>query len=134
MSTPETNEKESVHVITSVQRRRRYAASQKQAIVQRTYADGWSVSSVAREYGIAPSQLYHWRKAMEDGALTGVASDDGVVAKSEMKKLQERTRRLERLLGMKTEEVEVLKEAVRLAREKKLGGVPKYIWTRLCLP
>ena len=37
-----------------------------------------------------------------------------------MKKLQERIRRLERLLGQKTEDVEILKEAIRIAREKKL--------------
>ena len=35
-------------------------------------------------------------------------------------KAEERIRRLERLLGMKTEEVEILKEAVRIGREKKL--------------
>ncbi|RYF46306.1 MAG: IS3 family transposase, partial [Cytophagaceae bacterium] len=69
---------------------------------------------------IAPSQLYQWRRAMEKGALTGVGSQEELVAKSELRKLQERMRRLERLLGMKTEEVEVLKEAVRIGREKKL--------------
>ena len=57
---------------------------------------------------------------MEDGAMTGVGSEQRVVPESELKKAQERIRRLERLLGMKTEEVEVLKEAVRIGREKKL--------------
>lgn len=46
---------------------------------------------------------------MEDGALTGVSSDEGVVSKEDYKELQARARRLERFLGMKTEEVEVLK-------------------------
>jgi transposase len=41
-----------------------------------------------------------------------------VVTESELKKAQERIKRLERLLGQKTEEVEVLKEAVRIGREK----------------
>lgn len=57
---------------------------------------------------------------MEDGALTGVGSEECVVAESELKKAQDRIKRLERILGQKTEEVEILKEAVRIGREKKL--------------
>jgi transposase len=37
-----------------------------------------------------------------------------------MNQMQNRTKSLERTLGRKTEEVEILKEAVRIAREKKL--------------
>lgn len=120
MSTTETKKPETVHIVTSVQRRRRYAAHEKHAIVIETYETGQSVSVVARKYAVAPSQLYQWRKAMEDGAPVGVSTDEGVVSKAEYKRLQERSRRLERLLGMKTEEVECLKEAVRIGREKKL--------------
>jgi transposase len=57
---------------------------------------------------------------MEQGALTAVDKEERVVAESELKKAQERIRRLERILGQKTEEVEILKEAVRIGREKKL--------------
>ena len=57
---------------------------------------------------------------MEQGALTAVGNEERVVAESELKKAQERISRLERLLGQKTEEVEILKEAVRIGREKKL--------------
>jgi transposase len=109
-----------VNVITSVQRRRRWAGSEKRAMVQETYEPGSSVSYVARRHGISPSQLFYWRRRMEEGALTGVASEEKVVPESVLKKANERIRRLEALLGRKTEEVEVLKEAVRLGREKKL--------------
>lgn len=57
---------------------------------------------------------------MEEGARVGVSTDEGVVTKAGYKKLQERTWRHERLLGIKTEEVECLKESVRLGRERKL--------------
>ena len=57
---------------------------------------------------------------MEQGGLIAVGKEEVVVAESELKKAQDRIRRLERLLGQKTEEVEVLKEAVRIGREKKL--------------
>lgn len=49
-----------------------------------------------------------------------VGSEERVVPESELKAAEDRIRRLERLLGQKTEEVEVLKEAVKIAREKKL--------------
>lgn len=45
---------------------------------------------------------------MENGALTGVGSEERVVPESDMKKLQDRVERL------------LVKEAVRIGREKKL--------------
>ena len=57
---------------------------------------------------------------MENGALTAVDKEERVIPESELNKALERIKRLERLLGQKTEEVEVLKEAVRIGREKKL--------------
>ena len=41
---------------------------------------------------------------MKDGARVGVFMNEGLVSEAEQKKIQERTQRLERLLGMKTEE------------------------------
>lgn len=57
---------------------------------------------------------------MENGALTGVGSEDHVVPHSELKKALDRIKRLEQILGRKTEEVEILKEGIRIGREKKL--------------
>ena len=57
-----TGKIEHVEVITSVQRRRRWSAEEKAAIVQQTYAPGMSVSLVARRHGIAPNQLFTWRR------------------------------------------------------------------------
>jgi len=107
-------------VITAVERRRRWAPAEKKAIVEETYMPGMSVSAVARKHGIPPSQVFYWRRRMEEGALTGVGIDERLVAESELKKALDRIRRLERLLGQKTEEVECLKEAIKIAREKKL--------------
>jgi len=57
---------------------------------------------------------------LEKGALTGVDCEDAVVSKKEMKKLKQRIRELEAALGRKTLDNEILKEAVKLGREKKL--------------
>ena len=100
--------------------RPRHAALEKKRIVEETYLAGNSVSYVARQHGISPGLLYKWRQAMEEGALTAVACEEPVVSQQEIKKLKNRVRELEAALGRKTLTVEILKEAVKLGREKKL--------------
>jgi transposase len=56
---------------------------------------------------------------MIDGGREAVRADDDVVPASETRRLEERVRELERVLGRKTLEVEILKEAIDLARAKK---------------
>ncbi len=109
-----------IEVITSIQRRRRWAAEEKRAIVEEAEQLGASISSVARKYGINPNQLFHWRRLIRQGSLSAVRADEEVVPVSEVKQLRARLRELERLLGKKTMEVEILKEAMELSREKKL--------------
>ncbi len=84
-----------------------------------------SVSYVARKYGVSPSQLFTWRKLAREGKLSAIRAGEEVVAASEVRELKARIRELERLLGKKTLENEILKDAVRIAREKRLiSGVP----------
>jgi transposase len=112
------NKGEQVEVVTSVQRRRRWAAAEKRAIVQESYQPGMSVSAVARTHGIAPNQLFDWRRRMEAGALTAMAAADNVVPERQLRELEAKVHKLERVLGQKTVENEILKEAVRIGREK----------------
>ena len=56
---------------------------------------------------------------MSEGGKEAVRADDAVVPASEVRRLEEQVRELERLLGRKTMEVEILKEALDLARAKK---------------
>jgi transposase len=114
------NKKETVHVITSVERRRRWSIYEKKAIVEETYEQGKSVSYVARKHGIAASQVFLWRRKMEEGALVGVSCQENVIPETEYKQALDRIKRLERVLGQKTEEVEILKEAIKIGHEKKL--------------
>ena len=112
--------KAKVELVTSVQRRRRWSAAEKMEILAEAEQRGMSMSYVARKHGIAASQIFKWKKLKEAGAITAVDSDDDVVPVSEVRELKERIKRLEWILGRKTEEAEVLKEAVRIGREKKL--------------
>ena len=82
---------------------------------------GMNVSLVAREHGVAPSLLFRWRKLSSQGALQAVGADESVVPASEYKALQQQVRELHRLLGKKTLENEILKEATEVAREEKVA-------------
>ncbi len=107
-----------VEVITGVARRRRFSTELKLAVVAETMQPGMSVSYVARRHGLSPSLVFRWRQLMSEGGKEAVRADDEVVAASEVRRLEQRVRELERLLGRKTMEVEILKEALDLARAK----------------
>jgi len=109
-----------VEVITSVQRRRRWTAEQKKAMVEEAEQPGNSISSVARKYEVHPNQLFRWRRLIHEGALLAARSEEPLVPLSEVKNLRKQVRELQRLLGKKTMEVEILREALEIAREKKL--------------
>src|SRR5215813_9195397 len=106
-----TGKIEHVEVITSVQRRRRWSAEEKAAIVQETYAPGMSVSLVAHRHGIGPGQLFRWRRLYAEGALSAVGACEEVVPASEYRALQSQVR--------EPLENEILREALDLARPKK---------------
>ncbi len=110
---------ERVEVITGRERRRRYSAEEKVRLVEETTRPGMTVSAVARLHGVSPSLLFGWRRRMAEGGQVAVQADDEVVAASRVRELEARVRDLERLLGRKTLEVEVLKEALAVARVKK---------------
>ena len=120
MSGSSNKRSQQVEVITSVQRRRRWSVQEKLEIIEETEQPGMSVSYVARQHGISPSLLFKWRKLYREGALTAIDANEPVVAASEVKRLKKQVRELERLLGKKTMEVEILKDAIEIAREKKL--------------
>jgi transposase len=56
--------KPAIEVITSVQRRRRWSAVEKERLVAASLEPCAGVSAVAREAGIHPSQLYGWRRQL----------------------------------------------------------------------
>lgn len=119
MSRQIANDYPTVEVVNVVQRRR-WSVADKVRMVEEASQPGMNVSYVARKYGIAPNLLFRWRKLMSDGGKVAVQADDKVVSISESKALKKRIRDLERLLGKKTMEAEILKEALEIAREKKL--------------
>ena len=108
-----------VEIITDGGRRRRWSATEKLRIVEETLDERTSISVVARRNGVAPNLLYRWRRLMLEGGAVAVSNDDEVTSNRAVRHLEERIRELERQLGRKTLEVEILKEALDKARPKK---------------
>ena len=102
-----TNTADRVEIITSVQRRRRWTASEKVRMVEETFEPGMTVSLVARRHGVAPNQLFTWRRLVAQGSLTAAGSGEEVVPASDYRALQNQVRELHRLLGKKTLEAEI---------------------------
>jgi transposase len=113
-------------IITSVQRRRRWAAAEKVRMVEETFEPGMTVSLVARRHGVAPNQLFTWRRLVVEGALTAAGSGEQVVPASDYRALQSQVRELQRLLGKKTLEAEILKEARPAQAAKKQPSGDRY--------
>ncbi|EHL6404048.1 IS3 family transposase [Escherichia coli] len=104
------------------EKRRRRTTQEKIAIVQQSFEPGMTVSLVARQHGVAASQLFLWRKQYQEGSLTAVAAGEQVVPASELAAAMKQIKELQRLLGKKTMENELLKEAVEYGPCKKVDS------------
>jgi len=88
-----------MEVLTGPERRRRWTAEQKLAMVRESLEPGKSVSMVARQHGVNPNQLFHWRKLYQDGSLSAVKAGEEVVPASELADALKQIRELQRMLG-----------------------------------
>ncbi len=90
-------------------RRPRWSAEQKLAVLQE-WKNGVPLEEVCRKYALNAAQLYRWRRSLERGL-----KDSGeLVPKSQVLALQKRVEELERALGRKSLEVDVLKKTFEL--------------------
>jgi transposase len=106
-----------VEVITSVRRRRRWSA-EKGADRAGDLRRGcrcrwWRGSTGQRRTRSSPG-----RRLYAEGALSAVGAGEEVVPASEYRALQHQVRELQRLLGKKTLENEVLRDALELVQPK----------------
>lgn len=107
-----------ISVVAEVQRRRRFSVRDKLIAVRESNEPRMSVSYVARKYGIYPSLFFNWRRRMAEGGKQAIEADDDVVAAGEVRELKRWIRELERVLGKKTLESEILRDTVELAHQK----------------
>jgi transposase len=69
-----------IEVITGVERRRKWSAQEKVAIVAESLAEGAVVSEVARHHGLSPQQLFGWRARLRDAVKGSAPSPDATPA------------------------------------------------------
>jgi len=106
-------------IITDGGRRRHWSAPEKLRIVEETLDSRESISVVASRNGGAPNLLYRWRRLMLEGGSVAVSGNDDGTSDRQVREMETRIRELERQLGRKTLEVEILKEALERSRPKK---------------
>jgi transposase len=56
-----------VQIFTGVERRRRWSAEQKRAVVEAAFAPGAVVAAVARQADINTGLIYRWRRELRQG-------------------------------------------------------------------
>ncbi|GAB7538255.1 hypothetical protein BGC_44770 [Burkholderia sp. 3C] len=85
-------------------------------MVHESFEPGKSVSTIAREHGVNPNQLFHWRKQYLDGSLSTARTREDTVMASKLADALKQIHELQRKLTKKTVENEILREAVEYGR------------------
>jgi transposase len=114
-----TRTKQEVMEVFGPERRRRWTPDEKLSMVRESCEPGKTVSMVARQHGVNPNQLFQWRKLYQDGSLSAVSAGEEVVPASELSDALKQVRELQRLLGKKTMENEILRETVEVMKSRK---------------
>lgn len=70
-----------------------------------------TVAELSRELDIAPSVIRNWKRFADAGATAAVQASEDVVPASQLREAYAKIRELERALGRKTMEVEILRAA-----------------------
>ena len=86
-------------------RRGRWPADQKLAVLQE-WRTGVPLEEVCRKFGVNAAMVYRWKRSLEQGLKESAE----FIPKSQVAALQKRVDELERALGRKALEVDVLKK------------------------
>jgi transposase len=84
------------------------SAEEKWQIVQEGMKSG-NIAETCRRHGVAPNLFYRWKDEAEQGAKAALGGRSAAAAETEK---DHRIRQLERTLGRKALEIEILKNVV----------------------
>lgn len=87
---------------------RRYTPEFKREQVERGLRGDITIAELSRELGVARSLIQRWKHLLTKGGETAVGAEEEVVPASALRAAQQRIRELERALGRKTMQVEML--------------------------
>jgi transposase len=98
--------------------RRIFSTAFKQEQLARVERDEVTMAELARELGVFPGLLRQWKHLATLGSQTAMAANEDVVPASALRAAEQRIRDLERALGKKTMEVEILRTAQDEVKER----------------
>ena len=96
--------------------RRVFNVDFKRTTVQRILTGEKTIAELSRELDIAPSVIRNWKRFAEAGATTAVQASEDVVPASQLREAYAKIRELERALGRKTMEIEILRAAQEIVK------------------
>lgn len=91
--------------------RRIFTPQFKQEQLGRVNRQELTVAELARELAVAPQLIRQWQRLSSQGSVAAVSANEAVVPASELRLAQQRIRELERALGKKVMEIEILQAA-----------------------
>ena len=91
--------------------RRIFTPQFKQEQLGRISREELTVAELARELAVAPQLIRQWQRLSTQGSAAAVTANEAVVPASELRQAQQRIRELERALGKKVMEIEILQAA-----------------------
>ena len=91
--------------------RRMFTAAFKQEQLARVGRQEVTLSELARELAISPSVVRRWQHLSTNGSSAAMGANEEVVPASELRAAQQRIKELERALGKKAMEIEILQAA-----------------------
>src|SRR5215471_16656068 len=97
--------------------RRVFTTEFKRATVQRILTGEKTVAELSRELDIAPSVIRNWKRFAEQGRPRPFQASEDLVPASQLREAYPKIRELERALGRKTMEVEILRAAQEIVKK-----------------
>src|SRR5215831_13341367 len=88
--------------------RRIFTVEFKRGVVQQLLKGEKTLAEISRELDVQPNVVRQWKRRFEAGAHTAVAANEDVVPASALREAHQRIRELERLVGKKQMEIEIL--------------------------
>src|SRR5499425_1116365 len=97
--------------------RRVFSTEFKRTTVQRILTGEKIIAELSHELDISPSVIRNWKRFAEAGATAAVQASEDVVPASQLRDAYAKIRELERALGRKTMEVEILRAAQEIVKK-----------------
>ncbi|MDD5686984.1 MAG: transposase [Elusimicrobia bacterium] len=93
--------------------KRKWSKEQKINIVKE-FESGVNVNELSRKYNIHANMIYQWKRRFESMGKEGLGQDGEVISKSMYVSALKKIEELERALGRKTLETDILKKSLEM--------------------